>query len=72
MALAVPLVHAIQVSGEERSFVAAGAGPDFHDCVALIVGISRQQQLVQLFLERRNFSGEARQIGLGQADQLGI
>jgi hypothetical protein len=46
---AVPLaeahVHAVEVSREERGLVAAGAGADFDDRVALIEGIARQQRL---------------------------
>ncbi len=44
---AVPLaearVHAIQVGGEQSCLVAAGAGADFDDRIALVEGIARQE-----------------------------
>ncbi len=44
--LGVAHVHAQQVAGEQRRFVAAGAGADFEEGVAHVVGVARQQQRV--------------------------
>ena len=41
----VAQVHAQQVAGKEGAFVAAGAGADFDDGVAGVVGVARQQQV---------------------------
>jgi hypothetical protein len=43
-ALAVAQVHARQVAGEQRRFVAAGAGADLEEGVARVVGVARQQR----------------------------
>ena len=43
-ALAVAQVHARQVAGEQRRFVAAGAGADFQEGVARVVRVARQQR----------------------------
>ena len=53
LALGVARVHAEQVAGEQRRFVAAGAGADFEEDVALVVGVFRQQQLLQVGFELR-------------------
>jgi hypothetical protein len=37
-------IHAEQVAGEQRGFLPAGAGADFQDGVAAVVGIRRQHQ----------------------------
>ncbi len=48
---AVPLgvahVHAQQIAGEQSGFVAAGAGADLEEHVALVVGIAGQQRRLQ-------------------------
>ena len=41
----VAQVHAQQVAGKERTLVAAGAGADFDDGVAGVVGVAWQQQV---------------------------
>ena len=48
----VTLVHAEQVAGKDRCFVAAGAGTDFQDCAALVHRILRQQRDTDAFFER--------------------
>ena len=48
LALGVAQVHARQVAGEQRRFVAAGAGADLEEDVALVVGVARQQRGLQL------------------------
>jgi hypothetical protein len=39
----IAFVHAKKISGEERGFVAAGAGADFEDRVMIVHCILRQQ-----------------------------
>ena len=48
LALGVAQVHAHQVAGEQRRFVAAGAGADFEEGVARVVRVARQQRGLQL------------------------
>jgi hypothetical protein len=43
-------VHAEQVAGEQRRFVAAGAGTDLQEHVGSVVGVPRQQQGLQALL----------------------
>ena len=47
-------VHAQQAAGEERRLVAAGAGADLDEHVAVVVRILRQQRRLQLALEVRD------------------
>ena len=56
-------IHAEQVAGKQRRLVAAGAGADFQQHAALVVGVLRQQQLLQ-------FDFEFGQSGLGGGDFL--
>ncbi len=51
LALGEARVHAEKVAGEQRRLVTAGAGADFEDDALLVVGVARQQQLLQLDLE---------------------
>ncbi len=44
----VASVHAQQVTDEDRRFVAAGAGADLEEDVALVARIARQQQALEL------------------------
>ena len=44
LALRVPAVHPKQLGGEQRRFVAAGAGPDFEHDVLLVVRVLRDEQ----------------------------
>ena len=64
---AVPLgvaeVHPQELGREQRGLLAAGAGPDLHDHVAVVVGVARQQQHLEL-LE------QARLVGLQPVDLL--
>ena len=45
-------IHAREIAGKDRSFVASGTGADFHEDVLGIVGILRHHQRRQLFFER--------------------
>ena len=46
----ITAVHTEQIPGEQRRFVAAGTGADFHKGVTLIVRIFRQQKHLKLLL----------------------
>ena len=48
LALGIAQVHARQVAGEQRRLVAAGAGADLEEGVALVVRVARQQRRLQL------------------------
>jgi len=37
-------VHAVEIAGEDASFIAAGAGANFHDHALFIEGIFRQEE----------------------------
>ena len=43
----VTRVHAKELGGKKRCFIAAGAGADFDDDVLVVVGVARQQQHLQ-------------------------
>ncbi len=47
----IAAVHAEEIAGENRRFIAAGSGAHFDKTGALIVGIFRQQQNLQLLLQ---------------------
>ena len=76
--LGVAVVHAVEIGGEKRRLVAAGAGADFHDGVAVLVFIRRQERDLDLFLragdallQRRDFRrGHLGQLGIGAPGQL--
>ena len=48
----VARVHAVELAGEDRRLIAAGAGADLEEDAALVARIARQQQLAQLLLLR--------------------
>ena len=54
MALGIAHVHTQQVAGEQRRLVAARAGTNFQEHVALVVGVARQQRRLQFLFERRD------------------
>src|SRR6185437_16704017 len=56
--IGIALIHAQEVASEQRRLVAAGAGPDFEDCVLLVRLVAGEQQdadrmlhLVEFFLD---------------------
>ena len=51
LALAIAQIHAQYFRGEEARFVAARAGPDLEDDVALVVGVLGKEQDLELRLE---------------------
>ena len=67
LALGVLPVHPEQLAGEERGFVAAGAGADLEDDVLLVVGILRDQQDLQLGEQRVAFRDEVLELRRGRA-----
>src|SRR5439155_371145 len=52
LAFRVARVHAKEVAREERRLIPAGPGADLEEDVALIVGVLRQEQVLQLRFER--------------------
>ena len=68
----IALIHAEQVAGEQRRFVAAGAGADFEDGVLVVGLVLRQQQQLDVALQRCDALLQLRQLGLGQRPHLGI
>ncbi len=56
LALHEALVHPVEVGREQRRLVAAGAGADFDDGVAIVQRVARQQQLVELGFAARSIS----------------
>jgi len=71
-ALGVACVHAQEVAGEQRGLVAAGAGADFEENVALVVGVFRQERGLQRRFQVRDFRFAVGQLGLGQFAQFRI
>ena len=63
MALGVAHVHPVQLGGEQGGLVAAGAGPDLEDDVAVVVRVARQEQDLELL-------DQARLVGLEAVDLL--
>jgi hypothetical protein len=56
-------VHAIEVRGEQRRFVAARAGPDLDDGVAVVERIARQERAQQRVLKLADLTFEPRDLG---------
>jgi hypothetical protein len=54
-----PLVHAVQVGGEERGLVAARAGADLDDGVAVVERVARDEERREPPLEVGNLFAEA-------------
>ena len=73
VSLGIALVHAVEVGREERGFVAAGAGPDLHDGVAVVVRIARDEQRRAARPETvGNLRRQPGDVGLGQRNKLGV
>src|SRR2546423_6422406 len=71
-ALAKPGVHAKQLGGEERRFVASRAGADLHNGVAVVQRVDRGEQLGEPLLEAGDLGAQPLQVGAGELRQLGI
>ncbi len=65
-------VHAEDLGGKERGFVAAGAGADFEDDVLFVVGVLGQQQHLDLFFEGGLARLERGNLFLGHGAQIGV
>jgi hypothetical protein len=65
-------VHAVQIGREQRRLVAAGAGADLDDGVALVERILRDECRLQLGLERLDGRLEASDFGARFGGQLGV
>src|SRR2546426_378280 len=72
LTLGVLRVHPGEVGGEEGRLVAARAGADLDEDVLLVVRIPRQQEPLQLFLERRLPAGELVDLRLGELGELAV
>ena len=66
----IALIHAEEVADENRRFIAAGAGPDFEDDIALIGGILGHQKELELLLEFRDAPVELGLLGLRHLDHV--
>lgn len=49
--LAKALVHLVQVAGEDGRLVATGGGADLDDGVLVVVGVARDEHVLDVFLE---------------------
>ena len=54
VALGIPQVHAQQVAGEQGGLIAAGAGPNLEDDVALVVRVFGQEQPLKVAASLRH------------------
>ncbi len=63
-------VHAHDLAGEQRGFVAAGAGADLHEDVLVVVRVLRLEQDLELLFERLLLLFELGQLELGELAQL--
>ena len=68
----IALVHAEQIAGEQRRLVAAGAGADFENDVALVHRVLGQEREAQLLLERGAARFELGLFRLGDGAHLGV
>ncbi len=55
MTLGEALVHPVEVRGEERGFVSTGARADFHDRIAFVMGVARDEERMELLGDLGNF-----------------
>ena len=70
--LGVVAVHLEQVAGEQRGFVAAGAGADFHDHPRAIGVLAADRQIQQLAPQRFALVAQLWQLRFGQLAHLGV
>ena len=68
----VARIHAEDFCGEQRGFIAAGAGADFEHHVLFVVGILGQQQDLQLFLDLGQSRLHAHDFLVGHLAHFGI
>src|ERR1700722_11414020 len=72
VALGVARVHAKELVGEERGFIAAGAGANLKDDVLVIIWIARRQQQPKMLFHCSLLPLHRWQFGLGELAQLGV
>src|SRR5947208_4357001 len=72
LALRVLRVHAHEVRGEQRGLLAARASADLDEDVLRVVGIAREEQALQLVLERRLARREIVHLGLRELHELAV
>ena len=70
--LRIAVVHAVKIGREERRFVAPGAGADFHDGVAILVLIRRQERDLDLLLRAADALLQRRDFRRGHLGQFGV
>ena len=68
----VARVHAKQISGEERGFIATCAAANLDENILVVVRILRQQLLLQVRLERFQFGFARLYLGIGKFAGVGI
>ncbi len=68
----VAAVHPIQVGGEQRRFLAAGAGTDLHDRVARVMRVRRDQPELDLAVQALGFRAQRAQLRFGQLCHLRV
>ncbi len=68
----IALVHAEEIAGKERGLVAAGAGADLEDDVALVHRVLGQQRQLDLSFERRALLLEFRPLGERHRAHFGV
>ena len=71
-ALAEAGVHAQQVGREQRRLVAAGAGADLHDGIAVVEGVGGDEELGELALEPLDLRSQSFYVVARQLGQLRI
>ena len=72
MLIGVALIHAEEIAGENRRFVAAGAGADFENDVAVVHGVLGQKRGADLLPQRQAFGFQRRPFGIGDGAHLGL
>src|SRR5436190_3000919 len=71
-ALDEPRIHAVEIGREQRGFVAARAGADLDDGVAVVQGIVREERGLESRLERRHRRLQLLDLASGLGGHLGV
>ena len=72
LGLGIARVHAVQVAGEDRGLVAAGAGAHLEEDVLVVARILRQQQQPQRFFFREQILLQAADLLVAELAHAGI
>ena len=70
--LGVALIHAVKIGSEEGGFIAAGAGADFDDGVAVFAFVGRKEGELDLAVEDGEAFFDLRNFGGGQLGHFGV